>query len=49
MFQATLDNLLASPKLAARRGTVYQDLIEKVLDELLLQRSRGEESVQISA
>lgn len=27
----------------------YQDLIEEVLDELLLQRSRGEEAVKIGS
>jgi hypothetical protein len=31
------------------RTSTYQNLIEEVLDELLLERSRGEQAVEISS
>lgn len=31
----------------ARKEGAYQDLIEKILDELLVQGSRGQEAVQV--
>lgn len=30
-------------------GSTYQDLVQEVLDKLLLERSRGEQSVEISS
>jgi len=30
-------------------GRTHQDLVEEVLDELLLERSRGQEAVEIGA
>ena len=49
IFQATLRYELALPHFLLLRGRTHQDLVQEVLDKLLLERSRSQETVQIGA
>ena len=49
VFQTTLGKKLALCAIPAMPKVFYQDLVEEVLDELLLEGSRGQETVQIGS
>jgi hypothetical protein len=48
VFETTLGGVNMLLKGAVRKDT-YEDLVQEVLDELLLQRARGEQTVEICA
>ena len=49
IFQTTLSKELALQNMPLMPKVFYQDLVEEVLDELLLEGSGGQETVQIGA